>query len=98
MSNERSTNLNDRLYFSTSGNGPPRPSSSSLDKSGGAGDQGVVDESPVEQASPQPWPSTSRELDDTPKPKVKQGKQKKENDEMQQKILNLIEIPMMKMK
>ena len=61
-----------------------------MDESGGAGDQRVVDESPVEQASPQPHPSTSRELD-TPKPKVQQGKRKKENDEMQQKILNLIE-------
>ena len=75
---EASANLNDQLYFSTSGNGPPRPSSSSLDESGGAGDQGVVDESPVEQTSPQPCPSTSRELDDTPKPKVNRvnGKRK----------------------
>ena len=88
---EASTNLNDQLYFSTLGNGSPKPSSSSLDESGGAGDQGVVDELSVEQASPQPHPSTSRELDDTPKPKVKQGKWKKENDEMQQNILNLIE-------
>ena len=62
-----------------------------MDESGGAGDQGVVDELPVEQASPQPHPSTSRELDDTPKPKVKQGKRKKENEEMQQRILNLME-------
>ena len=83
---EASTNLNDRLYFCPSGNGPPRPSSSSLDGSGSAGDQGVVDKSPVEQASPQPCPSTSRELDDTPKPKVKQGQGKKENEEMQQRI------------
>ena len=72
--NEAITNLNDQLHFSTSGNGPPRPSSSNLDEGGGAGDQGVTDESPVEQASLQPCPSTSRELDDTPKPKVKQGK------------------------
>ena len=62
-----------------------------MDESGGQGYPGVVDESPVEQASPQPGPSTSRELDDTPKPKVKQGKQKKENEEMQQRILNLME-------
>ena len=72
--NVHSTNCNDKLYFSTSGNGPPRASSSSLGESGGADDQGVVDEAPVEQASPQPRPSTSRELDDTPRPKVKQGK------------------------
>ena len=64
-----------------------------MDESGGAGDQGVVDEAPVEQASPQPCPSTSRELDDTPRPKVKQGKRRKENDEVQQRILNLIENP-----
>ena len=62
-----------------------------MDESGGAGDQGVVDKLPVEQASPQPRPSTSRELDDTPKPKVKQGKRKKENEEIQQRILNLME-------
>ena len=62
-----------------------------MDKNGGAGDQGVVEESPVEQASPQQQPSTSRELDDTPKPKVKQGKHRKENDKMQQRILNLME-------
>ena len=88
---EASTNLNDQLHFNTSGNGQPRPSSSSLDESGGAGDQGVVDKSSVEQASPHPWPSTSKELDDTPKPKVKQGKRRKENDEIQQRILNLME-------
>ena len=71
---QASTNLNDQLYFSTSGNGPPRASSSSLDESGGAGDQGVVDESLVEHVSPQPCPGTSRELDDTPKPKAKHSK------------------------
>ena len=71
---EGSTNLNDRLYFSTSSNGPPGPSSNSSDESGGAGDQGVVDKSPVEQASPKPHPSISRELDDSPKPNVKQDK------------------------
>ena len=64
--------------------------SSSLDESGGTGDQGDVDELPVKQASPQPYPSTSRELDDIPKPKAKQGKQKKDNEEIQ-RILNLME-------
>ena len=62
-----------------------------MDESGGAGDQGVVDESPVKQASPQPYPSTSRELDDTPKPKVKQGEHSKKMIKMQQRILNLME-------
>ena len=56
--NVHSTNWNDKLYFSTSGNGPSRASSSSLDESGGAGDQRVVDEAPVERASLQPHPST----------------------------------------
>ena len=43
-------------YFFPYDNGPHRASSSSLDESGGAGDQGVVDESPVEHISPQPYP------------------------------------------